>query len=327
MATDDAPILDFSVVIPVYFNEGVLTDTLMSVQSDVIARNPDLRCEVIFVDDGSGDGSFGELLELQEQAPHVVKVIKLTRNFGQVSALLAGFSHARGKCVIAMSADGQDPPVLINELLKAHFDEYFEIVACTRNGRDESHYRVLTSRLFYGLIRRLSFPTMPLGGFDFVLIGRRALDVLLRNQEAHPFFQGQILWTGFRTKFIEYHRSKRKVGQSRWSFSMKLTYLIDGVIGYSFLPIRLMSGVGILFALLGFLYALIIFILKLTRGIPTQGWAPLMIVILVVGGFQLMMLGITGEYLWRTLAQVRNREPYVIEAVFDDSETTNLDGS
>jgi dolichol-phosphate mannosyltransferase len=316
-ATDDVA-FDYSIVIPVYFNEGCLTDTMASLENDVIVQHPDLTYEVIFVDDGSGDGSLNELLRIREENPKIVKVIKLTRNFGQPRARLAGLSYARGKCVVTMSADGQDPAILINEMLKAHFEEQSEIVVCTRQGRDESWYRILTSKLFYALMRKLSFPNMPPGGFDFVLLGRRALDVLLRNQEAHPFFQGQILWTGFKIKFIEYRRWARKVGRSRWTFGKKLTYLMDGMLSYSFLPMRLMSGMGILAALLGFLWALRIFVNFMVRGNPVKGWSPLMIVVLVMGGLQMLMLGIIGEYLWRTLAQVRNREPYIIETIYDD---------
>jgi dolichol-phosphate mannosyltransferase len=313
--------VDYSIVIPVYFNERALTETMASIKNDVIARNPSLCCEVIFVDDGSGDGSLDELLRLCQKDPQIVKVIELTRNFGQVNALMAGFSLARGKCVVAMSADGQDPAVMINEMLEAHFEEQFEIVVCARQGRDESWYRILTSKLFYAVMRKLSFPNMPVGGFDFVLLGRRALDVLLKNQEAHPFFQGQILQTGFKIKFLEYRRLERKVGRSRWTFGKKLTYLIDGTMSYSFLPIRLMSGMGILSALLGFLYAVIVFVLFMVRGHPVQGWSPLMIVILIMGGLQMLMLGVIGEYLWRTLAQVRNRDPYIIETIYDNVES------
>jgi dolichol-phosphate mannosyltransferase len=320
MTTTDDVACDYSIVIPVYYNEGCLIETMASLKNDVIAQHPDLTCEVIFVDDGSGDGSLKEILRIREENPKTVKVIKLTRNFGQPNARLAGFYHARGKCVATMSADGQDPALLINEMLKAHFEEQFEIVVCTRQGRDESWYRILTSRLFYALMKKLSFPNMPPGGFDFVLLGRRALDVLLRNQEAHPFFQGQILWMGFKTKFIEYRRMVRRVGRSRWTFGKKLTYLIDGVMSYSFLPMRLMSGMGILAALLGFLWALRIFINFMVRGNPVKGWSPLMIVILVMGGLQMLMLGVIGEYLWRTLAQVRNREPYIIETIYDDAD-------
>ncbi len=318
MTTASDSVVDYSIVIPVYFNEGTLTETMSSIKDDVLARNPNLRCEVIFVDDGSGDGSLEELLRLYEEDPGIVKVIKLTRNFGQVNALLAGFSHAKGECAIAMSADGQDPAVLINDMLRAYFEEQCEIVVCARQGRDESWYRVLTSRLFYALVRKLSFPNMPAGGFDFVLLGRRALDVLLSSREAYPFLQGQILWTGFKTKFLKYHRLERKAGQSRWTFGKKITYLIDGVMSYSFLPIRLMSAMGILFALLGLLYAVIIFVLKVAGGIPIEGWAPLMIVVLIMGGIQMLMLGVIGEYQWRTLGEARRRPRYIIDEVFGE---------
>jgi dolichol-phosphate mannosyltransferase len=319
--------VDYSVVIPVYYNEGLLTETMNTIKNDVIARNPDLSCEVIFVDDGSGDGSFGELLKIYEENIKTVKVIKLTRNFGQVNALHAGFSYAHGKCIIAISADGQDPPVLINDMLKAYFQEHFEIVACERQSRDESLYRSLTSKIFYAMIKKLSFQNMPIGGFDFILLGRRVIDILIKNREAHSFLQGQILWTGFKTKFIKYERKKRKMGTSRWTFGKKLTYLIDGVMSYSFFPIRLISLIGIIFAFLGFFYAIFIFFFKIIGGIPIKGWAPIMIILLVVAGIQMLMLGIIGEYLWRTLAQVRYRDPFIIEAIYDDSKSTDMDAA
>lgn len=312
---------DYSVVIPVYYNEGSLAPTLNDIRTQVIERNPDRRGEIIFVDDGSGDGSLAELLGLQQNYPELVRVIKLTRNFGQVSALLAGFAEARGRCVVFLSADGQDPAHLIHDMLGAHFEEGYEIVACAREGRDESLYRVLTSKLFYWLMRKLTFPEMPLGGFDFVLMGRRALQVMLANPEAHPFLQGQILWTGFSTKFISYRRRHREVGVSRWGFGKKVTYLIDGVMSYSFVPIRLISLIGIIVACLGFLYALSIFIIKLVWDLPVQGWAPIMIVILVMGGMQMVMLGVIGEYIWRTLAQSRRRPSYVVERIYDETHS------
>jgi dolichol-phosphate mannosyltransferase len=309
---------DYSIVIPVYFNEGCLLPVMQAIRQGVIERNPQLSCEIIFIDDGSGDNSLEELLKIQKDNSKTVKVIKLTRNFGQSSALLAGFAHARGKCVIAMSADGQDPPELISDMLNAYFQEGYEVAVCTRRGRDESKYRIITSRFFYSLIKKLTFPDMPRGGFDFFLLGKRALKVFMRNMDTHPFFQGQILWMGFKTKFIEYKRSQRITGQSRWTFGKKLTYLIDGVLAYSYFPLRLSSFVGIVTALLGFFYAILIFFSRLLFGHPVEGWAPLMIVLLVIGGFLLFMLGIIGEYIWRTLAQTRNRDMYIIDDVYGD---------
>jgi len=317
---------DSSIVIPVYYNEQSIRPTLETIENEVVAKNPDRSFEVIFVDDGSGDGSLHVLLAAQRQKAGWVRVVKLTRNFGQVSALLAGFSLARGKCIIPISADMQDPPQLMNEMLHAFFAEGYEIVICQRTGRDESWYRVATSRMFYWLMRRLCFPNMPLGGFDYVLLGRRSRDLLLRSQEAHPFLQGQILWPGFKTKYLEYRRQERQHGKSRWTFWKKITYLIDGVTGYSFFPIRCMSVTGMVVALLGFLYAAVVFVARLFGGIPTQGWAPLMIAILVLGGLQLLTIGVIGEYLWRVLAQVRKREPYVIESIYDATPGQGEDG-
>ncbi len=311
------PRVDFSIVIPVYFNEGSVTKTFESLRTDVIAKQPHRVAEIVFVDDGSGDGSLAELVGLQQAHPELIRVVKLTRNFGQVAALYAGFRLARGACVVMLSADGQDPAHLINQMLAGHFEEGYEIVACNREGRDESAYRVWTSRIFYWLMRRLAFPNLPAGGFDFVLLSRRALDPLLENYEAHPFLQGQILWLGFPIKFISYRRLERQIGTSRWTFGKKLTYLIDGVMSYSFVPIRLISVLGILVALLGFGYAIALAITKIVWGVSVEGWTGIMVAILVTGGLQILMLGVIGEYLWRSLAQSRRRPAYVIDRVYD----------
>lgn len=310
-------ILDFSCVIPVYFNQGALTNTFNQLKERVIDANPAYTGEIIFVDDGSGDGSFNELLELRAQNPSLVKIIKLTRNFGQVNAIMAGFAQAKGRCVIAMSADGQDPVELINDMLKAYFDESYEIAIGHREEREETYFRKLTSKVFYSLVRRMSFPNMPEGGFDYFLLGRRAVEVLLRNPESHPFIQGQILWTGFPIKYLSYRRKKREVGKSRWTLGRKITYLIDGVMSYSFMPIRVMSITGALIALSGLLYAVFIICVRVFYGSSIEGWAALMVVSLTLGGIQLLMLGVIGEYMWRTLAQARKRDAYVIEEIFE----------
>lgn len=309
--------VDYSIVIPVYYNEGSLRATMHNLRQEVLAKNPHLRGEVIFVDDGSGDRSYQVLCEIHAENPDVVRLIKLTRNFGQVFALQAGYRAAEGHCLISMSADGQDPVSLINDMLRAHFQDGHEVVICMREGRDESWLRIATSRIFYWLMRKLCFANMPLGGFDFLLLGRRPLDIILREQEVRPFPQGQILWTGFPPKFIGYRRRARTAGKSRWNFGKKLTYLLDGIMAYTFLPIRAMSLAGILLALLGACYAVLIFVVKLLGGIPNQGWAPIMIVMLVTSGTQLLMMGLLGEYIWRSLEQVRNRATYIIEETRD----------
>lgn len=319
MQTRAGPTVDCSVIIPVYFNEDSLEPTLDALKQNVLSHNAQRTFEFVFVDDGSGDHSLDVLRRLQQENGELVRVVQLTRNFGQVSAILAGLSVARGRCAVVISADGQDPVELINEMIKSHFEEGYEVVLCARKGRDESVYRVFTSKVFYGLMRRLCFPNMPWGGFDYYLLGSRATQVLLSHNEAHPFLQGHILWSGFSTKFIPYQRRARKHGKSRWSFTSKLTYLIDGIAGFSYFPLRFISCVGIGVALLGFIYAGVVLVDKLFWGNPVKGWAPLMIVLLVLSGMQMLMLGVMGEYIWRILAQVRNRSPYLIEKVYDGS--------
>ena len=316
------PPFDYSIVIPVYYNQGCLIPLMQSLKKAVLAKNPAYAAEIIFVDDGSGDGSLAELQQIQAELPSVVTIIKLTRNFGQGMALLAGYSHARGRCVISMSADGQEPPDVINDMLRAFFEENYEIVICTRSGRDESLYRKITSHLYYYLMRKLAFKNMPKGGFDFYLLGRRALDVFLRNMDSNPSFPGQILWMGFRTKMLSYHRRERLAGVSRYPLAKKFTAVIDGIMAYSFTPIRVISLAGCIFSLLGFAYAALILVDSLWLGNPVKGWAPLMIIVLVMGGFQMIMLGIIGEYLWRTLAQVRRRELYLIDAIYESRSST-----
>jgi len=314
---DNITEIDCSIVIPVYCNELNVEPTFNKINEVVIKKNPHMKFEIIFVDDGSYDNSMQKLFDLKNSNEGLIKIIKFTRNFGQVNAIYAGYSRARGKCIVNISADLQDNPELINEMFRYHFEEKYPIVICTRSDREESFARRSTSKLFYAAMRKLSFQNMPAGGFDFLLIENRVKSLLLSNMEANAFWQGQILWTGYKVKFIPYTRQKRELGESKWTFSKKMKYLIDGVMGYSFLPIRIISILGILISLSGFLYAIFIVIAKFTGNVPFQGWAPLMIIVLLLSGFQMLMLGIIGEYLWRTLDEVRRRQAYVIETYYE----------
>ena len=306
-----------SIIIPVYYNEGTLTKTFNIIKKEIIEKNSDKEFEIIFIDDGSGDNSLVELTELKKEHSNLIKIIKFTRNFGQVAAIMAGYQYAKGECIISISADLQDPPELINKMLNYHFTDNYNIVICHRKTRGESFFRRITSSIFYKMIKKLSFPNMPPGGFDFALISNRVKEVILSKQEANPFWQGQILWTGYKIKLIPYERKKREIGQSRWTFSKKIKYLIDGLMSYSYFPLRLMSITGIIVSMAGFIYAIIIFFARIFNAIPIKGWAPLMIVLLVLSGIQMLMLGIIGEYLWRALDQVRNRCLYVIEKIYE----------
>lgn len=304
--------MDISVIIPVYFNEGSIQKTYEVLNHEVFNEFPDLKFEVIFIDDGSKDGSFEEIQEIQAQNKSI-KVIQFSRNFGQVAALYAGYEVANGKGILNIAADLQEPVNLLIEIIGSFIREEAPIIVGQRIDREESYYRKMTSKFFYMMMRKLSFSNMPDGGFDVALISKEVKDKIMELNESNPFWQGQILWTGFPVKFISYARQKRNIGKSRWTFSKKIKYLLDGVLNYSYAPLRFFSLIGIISFLLGIFYSIIIVFQYIFWGTPFVGWAPLMIIILLFSGMQLLVLGLIGEYLWRTLEQTKNRPKFIIK--------------
>jgi glycosyltransferase involved in cell wall biosynthesis len=298
-----------SVVVAVYHNEGSITKTHAAIQKVFHDALPRHEYELIFVDDGSTDGSLKEILDLREADAHV-KAITFTRNFGQMAAMLAGFKQASGDAVINISADLQDPIDLIPEMVEK-WEGGSELVVCFRAERSDSVLARLLSRVAYALLR-LSLPQIPKGGFDFVLMDRVVMDGFNAIDVRHRFFQGDLLWAGYRTSFIPYERQKRTIGRSQYSLGKKLKNFVDAILDASYLPIRFISVLGFITAGLGFLYAVTVVISWLAGDTPFTGWAPLMITILVVGGLIMMMLGVIGEYVWRINEEVRKRPNYVV---------------
>jgi polyisoprenyl-phosphate glycosyltransferase len=302
-----------SIVVPVYHNEGSIATTCENVRAVFAEQLAQHEWEIIFVDDGSKDGSLREILELRKTDPRV-KAITFTRNFGQMSAMIAGFREASGDAVINISADLQDPVELIPQMVRK-WEEGSEIVVCYRTDRGDSLPARLFSRLAYGVLR-LSHPQIPRGGFDVVLMDRGAMDVFNAIDVRHRFFQGDVLWSGHRTSFIPYVRLKRTVGRSQYNFAKKLKSFLDAVLDASYLPIRFISLLGLVTAGLGVLYSLTIVYSWLRGETPFSGWAPIMIAILLVGGLIMVMLGVIGEYVWRINEEVRKRPNYVIRDKF-----------
>ncbi|MCF8296006.1 MAG: glycosyltransferase family 2 protein [Saprospiraceae bacterium] len=305
-----------SIVIPVYYNEESINKTITKLKESVIEKS-DHSFEIVFVDDGSGDDSFKKLIQAKESSGLDIKIVKLSRNFGQRAAMLAGMKYSSGKYIVNISADLQDPPELIHEMLDTLVNEDYKMVIAHRENRKESLYRRFTSRIFYGLLRRLCFPQMPEGGFDYFMINEEVKDILLNSNEINAFLQGQLLWTGYKYKLLPYTRQNREDGKSKWTFSKKIKLVIDSIMSYSYFPLRLMSISGFIIAFIGFIYALIIVYGRIFGNLPFKGWAPLMILILILSGFQMIMLGVIGEYLWRALDQVRNRPKYIVEEVVE----------
>jgi len=305
--------MKISFVVAVYHNEGAVSKTHEKIQAVFASELPQHDYEIVFVDDGSKDGSLQEVLRLREHDPRV-KVITFTRNFGQMAAMLAGFNQATGDAVINISADLQDPVELIPQMVEK-WQGGAETVICYRTDRADTLAAKLFSRLAYGVLR-MSLPQIPPGGFDFVLMDRKVMNAFNSIDVRHRFFQGDLLWTGYRTCFIPYARQQRTIGKSQYNFGKKLKNFLDAVLDASYLPIRFISLVGLITSALGAFYSISIAISWLRGETPFTGWAPLMIVVLLVGGMIMVMLGVIGEYVWRINEEVRKRPNYVIRDRF-----------
>jgi dolichol-phosphate mannosyltransferase len=302
-----------SFVIPVYRNERAVTLTYQKIRGALAGELSTYAYEFVFVDDGSDDGSLEELLRLRESDPRV-RIISFTRNFGQMAAILAGLKAATGDLVLHLSADLQDPVELIPRMVR-DYEAGSELVIGHRAERADQWTSRLTSRIFYSIIR-LSFPQLPAGGFDYVLMARRVVDSFNSIEVRNRFFQGDLLWLGYKTTFIPYTRAKRTIGRSQYTFSKRLKNSLDAILDSSYLPIRFISGAGALVALVGFLYALDIAYWRFTHDVPFPGQAPIMILILGIGGVLMLMLGIIGEYVWRIYDEVKKKPHYVVRASY-----------
>jgi glycosyltransferase involved in cell wall biosynthesis len=305
-----------SVVVPVYHNAPSLADLLARLQA-LAARHPGDTFEFVCVDDGSKDDSLAVLVRLQAEEPRL-RVVKLSRNFGSNAALLAGLSHATGDAVATISADLQDPPETLDAML-ARWRDGSRVVLAVREGRDDSFPTAFLANLFYRLFRRYAIPSMPEQGFDFFVIDRQVQQLLLQIQESNAYLMGLVLWLGFDPARVPFRRQKReeRYGRSMWGFSRRFKYFIDSFVAFSYVPIRAASLLGIIVSVAGLLYALFIVGAHFAFDLKVQGWASLMVVLLIVSGAQLLVMGVIGEYLWRNLDETRRRPRYVVEAVLE----------
>ena len=307
-----------SIVIPVYFNEPNLPDTipqLVALEKKLIGY----KLELIFVDDGSKDQSLSILLDYQKRFPRQIKVVKLTRNFGAMVALQAGLTVATGDCVGVIAADLQDPPELFLEMAN-HWEKGVKAIFAVRADREESLLQKTFSNLYYALIRRFAVPGYPAGGFDFFLVDRQVVDEVNKIKEKNTNLMTLVFWLGYQAVFIPYVRRKRAKGKSRWTFGKKIKLFVDTFVSFSYFPIRLFSFLGIIYAVLSFSYGIFVFYFWLTFGIEVQGWVPMMLVLTFTAGLQMTLLGILGEYLWRSLDEARGRPLFVIDTVYDESD-------
>ena len=298
-----------SVIIPVYFNEmniPKLYEKLMEV-----LKNNRFCYEIIFVDDGSQDNSYLELLKVREKDNNI-KILKLSKNYGSHTAILAGMSHITGDCVTVLSADLQDPPEIIEKM----FEKWLEgnkVVLAVRESREDSFLQTFISNTYYKLMQRFALKNMPKGGFDCFLIDKQVCKKIAEMKEKNTSIMGQILWCGFKTKKIYYTRKEREEGKSRWTLSKKVKLFVDSFLAFSYFPIRFMSFLGFLFSIFGFFGIIYLLLNKLFNNVSIQGWTSIVVIILLISGIQMLIMSIIGEYVWRILDEVKNRPNYIIE--------------
>jgi dolichol-phosphate mannosyltransferase len=300
-----------SVCFAVYNNEGALTILYNRMVEQLKLNFPDYDYELVFVDDGSKDRSLAELLEIKKRTNDSrIKIVSLSRNFGQMAAIRAGWHAAKGDAVINMAADLQDPPEQCVSMVK-EWEKGSDVVISFRKSHGTALFNRLTSWLFYKLL----LPNIPPGGFDFTLLGRNAMDAVNSISERNVFYQYDILWVGFNVKFIPYDKLERTIGTSQYNFCKRFGNFMVAVINVSYLPLRFMSFLGVAFAATGFLYSLSIIHAYYFKATPFQGWAPIMILLLIIGGLIMLMLGVLGEYVWRIFDEVKKRPSYIIKDI------------
>ena len=268
--------------------------------------------EWVVVDDHSKDGTF-DFIRAIAAADSRVRGIRLSRNSGSHLTIKCGLDAALGQCAIILAGDMQDPPETVVPLIEK-WRSGAQVVWAVRAKREgESASTLLFARFYYWIMRRfVGLQEMPTTGADFFLMDRRVLDVFRQFQEVNVSVLGLIIWMGFRQEHIEYVKQARLHGSSSWSLGKKIKLVVDSITSFTYLPIRLMSILGLFIALLGFCYAALV-VVNYLSGRAVTGWSSLMVVVLVLGGFQILLMGVLGEYIWRTLDETRRRPRFLVE--------------
>ena len=303
-----------SVIVPVYYNEGSLKELfeqLLEVEKQL--EEKELRLELIFIDDGSGDNSLRELLEIKRRRESV-KVVKLTRNFGSLQAVKAGLQYVTGDCFSFLAADLQDPPDKILDMAERWLAGS-RYVVCIREKREDPAVSRFFAAIYYGLLRFFVVSDYPRGGYDMALMDRALLPYMQRigkNVNISLFAH----WLGFKPDVIRYARQKREHGKSRWTFSKKVKLFLDSFLGFSILPIRLISLIGLAVSLVSFGYGTSVIVSALLGNAEVRGFAALATLISFLLGMVIVMLGVIGEYLWRIADETNRRPETVIEKVY-----------
>jgi glycosyltransferase involved in cell wall biosynthesis len=310
MTATENPI-ELSIVVPMYNEEASLN--LFFERLIPILNRLDISYEIVCVNDGSTDNTLAELLEYQKRNIFI-KIVNFARNFGKEIALTAGIDYSSGAAVVPIDADLQDPPELIEELLAKWHEGYDVVYACRRTRQGETFMKQFSANLFYRLLGYTSEISIPKNTGDFRLMDRQVVDALSQLQERTRCMKGLFAWVGFKQTAIFYDRDPRQAGKSKFHYWRLWNNAIDGITSFSTLPLRIWSYIGLFFFLSSMGYAAFIILQKLLIGTALPGYASMMVVILFIGGIQLITLGVIGEYLGRIYIEVKHRPLYLIRS-------------
>jgi glycosyltransferase involved in cell wall biosynthesis len=303
-----------SIIIPLYNESENIPFLIERINKFIISLNQ--KVEVIFVDDHSEDNT-PTLLKKYCEENQIFKFLRLSKNCGSHIAIIAGLQHCKGDCAVFLAADLQDPPELISEMITKWKENNDVVWAVRETTEGISIFEKLFSRLYYFLINISTDISMPPKGADFALLDRKVINALLKSVGAKPSLGALITWLGYKQVEIKYIKEARKFGKSGWTLKKKINALLDAFVGFSVLPLRIMSYLGFTFSILGFIYSAFIILLRFKYDKPIVGWTSIMVAVMVLGGLQMLMLGLVGEYLWRNLEEARKRPLFLIEEQVD----------
>ena len=301
--------LTLSVIVPAYNEEEVLPEFHRRLTA--VLKNIEGHCEILYINDGSNDNTLKAINDFQDPR---VAIIDLSRNFGKEIAMTAGLDHARGQAVIVIDADLQDPPELIPKFIEK-WQEGYDVVYAKRTSRDgETFIKKATAKLFYRLIQGVSRVKIPANTGDYRLLSRRAVDALKQLRETHRFMKGLFAWIGYPQVAVEYRRDPRFAGSTKWNYWQLWNFALEGITSFTINPLKIATYLGLMTSLGSFTYGLFVIYKTLAFGDPVRGYPSLMVVILFLGGVQLMSLGVIGEYLGRMFNETKQRPLYLINS-------------
>ena len=313
--------IELSIIVPCY-NESEVVENFFSamVGNNGILNNLGLNCELVFINDGSKDNTL-ELLKAQKEiysnkSNLDIKIVNLSRNFGKEAAMSAGFSVASGEAIVPMDADLQDPPELIAKFVEL-WRQGYDVVLAKRNDRQEDSFaKRFSSSLFYKLNNKISDVKLPDNVGDFRLFTRKVLNAINSLPENQRFMKGIFAWVGFRSITVEYKRPQRIAGSSKFNGWKLWNFALQGITGFGTLPLRIWTYIGFIVSFFAFIYASFLILRTLIMGIDLPGYASLVVIILFLGGLQLIGIGILGEYVGRIYMESKRRPPFIIDEIY-----------